>query len=195
MYKSKIIELLTSIDGTEDLLKFLDNSNFYNDPASAKYHSNFPGGLAEHSYKVYLVLKALCRLHKLNTSERTLIICAILHDLVKIDSYKIETRNHKNEKTNYKWESYMTYGYTNKPQLMPHGIESSMIASKFIKLTEEEYCAISYHMGLFSVADSERKCYDEAVKKYPLVLLLHHADAQAAFILEKVYPVDEIPFN
>lgn len=195
MYKDKILELLKSIEGTEKVIDYLENSTFFTDPASAKYHSNFPGGLAEHSYKVYLILTMLCKIHKLQVSDRTMIITALLHDVVKIGSYKIDTRNHKNEKTNFKWESYQTYGYRESSDVFPHGLQSVQILSNLINLTEEEYCAIMYHMGTYAISDYDKQVYDRAIKKYPIVLLLHHADMQASMLKETVYPIDEIPFN
>ena len=41
-------------EGAENLLNYLENkSDFFTAPASARYHSAYPGGLCEHSLNVY----------------------------------------------------------------------------------------------------------------------------------------------
>ena len=39
--------------GSDALLKYLESSDFFTAPASSKFHSNYEGGLCEHSIKVY----------------------------------------------------------------------------------------------------------------------------------------------
>ena len=39
-------------DGIEDLLTWLDSTDFYTAPASTKYHGNYAGGLAKHCLAV-----------------------------------------------------------------------------------------------------------------------------------------------
>ena len=192
----KNLLLSTKREGIEDLLNYLEDTSIYTDPASTRYHSNYPGGLVEHSITVYKILKALCKLNRVEVGDDTLIIVSLLHDLVKVGSYNIETRNHKNAKTNYKWESYMTYVSKNDCQILPHGLQSAHIISRYIKLTDEEYAAITYHMGQqWAINECDNGAYNNAVKQYPIVLLMHHADAQASFIHEKIYDVTEIPFT
>ena len=40
-------------EGSEELLNFLEKSDFFTAPASGRRHSNFEGGLAFHSVNVY----------------------------------------------------------------------------------------------------------------------------------------------
>ena len=40
-------------DGLEDLLSWLQKSDFFTAPASTKYHGAYEGGLCEHSMDVY----------------------------------------------------------------------------------------------------------------------------------------------
>ena len=35
-------------DGIEELLKWLENSDFFTAPASTRFHGNYEGGLCEH---------------------------------------------------------------------------------------------------------------------------------------------------
>lgn len=195
--KARVINLLSTIerDGMTELLNWLEESSFYEDPASVRHHSNYPGGLVEHSLMLYKILSSLCKMHRLEISNDSLMIIAILHDVCKIGSYSIETRNMKNEKTNNQWKAYKTYGYKDNNALFPHGMESVKRIQQFIKLTEEEQLAILYHMGHWSINDGDSKAMEKAIKAYPVVLLTQHADAQATFLQERQYEVDEIPFK
>ena len=53
--KEEFITLLksTNREGIENLLNFLERSDFYTAPASTRFHGNYEGGLLEHSMKVY----------------------------------------------------------------------------------------------------------------------------------------------
>ena len=57
--KEEFIKLLkeTNREGMDKLIEFLENSDFFEAPASTRYHGNFKGGLVEHSMKVYEILK------------------------------------------------------------------------------------------------------------------------------------------
>ena len=57
--KEEFIELLksTNREGIENLLNFLEKSDFYKAPASTRFHGNYEGGLLEHSLKVYEIYK------------------------------------------------------------------------------------------------------------------------------------------
>ena len=49
--KEEFIKLLksTNREGLENLLNFLEKSDFYKAPASTRFHGNYEGGLLEHS--------------------------------------------------------------------------------------------------------------------------------------------------
>lgn len=49
----------TGRDGIDYILEDLDTWGFFEAPASARNHFNFPGGLAEHSLNVYDMAMAL----------------------------------------------------------------------------------------------------------------------------------------
>ena len=57
--KEEFINLLRSTKraGIEDVITFLEKTDFYTAPASTKYHGAYEGGLLEHSMKVYEILK------------------------------------------------------------------------------------------------------------------------------------------
>ena len=57
--KEEFIDLLRSTkrEGVEEIINFLEKTDFYKAPASTRYHGNYEGGLLEHSLKVYEILK------------------------------------------------------------------------------------------------------------------------------------------
>ena len=92
--KEKFIELLKKVDrdGMNDLLDFLEKSDFYKAPASTRFHGDYEGGLVEHSLKVYelLVDKVKNSPVPIDVKEESLIIIALLHDICKANYYKVD---------------------------------------------------------------------------------------------------------
>ena len=191
--KAQFCSYLRKVDreGIEELITWLEESDFFTAPASTKYHGNYPGGLCEHSLGVLRICVALTKLHKRDIDNATIIVASLLHDLVKVNFYNTWERNVKDDAG--KWYKQKNYGYTDIKHLLPHGLQSVQIASRFINLTEEEMLAITYHMGTYDGLDD--KAMKNAIDKYPLVLLLQHADMQQASFYEKTYKVEEIPWS
>lgn len=89
--KEKIIKILkdnVKREGIDRLLFFLEESDYYEAPASIQYHSNEKGGLAEHSLSVYNILKEKNDRYGKEYSEETIAIVGLLHDVCKINFYK-----------------------------------------------------------------------------------------------------------
>ncbi|MGN1351439.1 MAG: HD domain-containing protein [Clostridia bacterium] len=177
--KEQFIELLksTNREGIENLLAFLEKTDFYAAPASTKYHGAYKGGLLEHSMKVYEILKEKIKNEKLDVKEDTIIISALLHDICKLNFYKVDYRNAKNEKGEWEKVPYYTIDDT-----IPygHGEKSVMMISEYIKLTNEEKYAIRWHMG-FTEPKELYGTIGQAYKKYPLALLLFEADLESTY--------------
>ena len=98
----RVVELLNSVDrdGISDLLKWLEESDFFTAPASHAYHGSYIGGLCEHSLNVYDETKRLLAAYpEINVSEDTVIVSTLLHDLCKVNFYTTEKRNRKNSET------------------------------------------------------------------------------------------------
>lgn len=191
-YKKQVCDLLSRVkrEGIDNLLAYLDESGFYNCPASQYFHANHPGGLAYHSYNLCKIALAYVKLHKLNISEESVIISAICHDLCKIGNYKLETKWQKDR--NNKWESYLTYGNNNISSVQ-HGPQSALIAARFIRLTPEEEQAICWHMGAYGQSDADNRAMGNAMKDNPLVLIIQQADMASAYFYEECYDRDKIP--
>ena len=82
--------------GSEDLLKWLEESDFFTAPASTRFHGNYEGGLCEHSVNVWEELVRLLKAYpEVKVSAESAAIVSLLHDLCKIGCYKQELRNQK----------------------------------------------------------------------------------------------------
>lgn len=177
--KEKFIELLrsTNREGIERLIDFLDRTDFYTAPASTRFHNSFESGLLAHSMNVYTSLKKLVGNE---WPEDTIIIVSLLHDICKVNMYKVDYRNKKDENGVWVKEPYYT-----TDDLMPlgHGEKSVMIISEFIKLSKEELYAIRWHMGGFEPKENYGYLA-KAYEKYPLAVYTHIADIMATYILE-----------
>lgn len=193
--KAKFIEIYKTYitrDGANNLLSYLEKSDFFAAPASTRFHLSEQGGLVTHSVNVYQRLKALY-LHELEmhddyrqltpAEEESLAICGLLHDLCKIGVYKPGTRNVKNEQTG-QWEKVPTFNFEDN---LPygHGEKSVYIISGFMRLSREEAMAIRWHMGFSDVDSSSRGTVGNAFNTYTLAVLTHTADMLATYLDEK----------
>lgn len=176
-------------DGAEALLDFLEKSDFYNAPASTRFHSAEEGGLCAHTLNVFKRLKNLVEMEEMNNegfeiSEESVAIAALLHDICKVNTYKVDFRNVKNKETGT-WEAVPYYTTEDKVPY-GHGEKSVYIVSGFMRLTREEAMAINWHMGGFDQrARSGDFTISTAYTLHPLAVLLHTADLQATYLDEK----------
>lgn len=174
-------------EGADKLLEYMlsKTSDFFTAPASTRFHGAYEGGLVEHSINVYHCLKdylsrdRVKNTYNINYDEETIAIVALLHDLCKINCYKVGSRNVKDERGI--WQSVATYEYDDR---LPygHGEKSVYIITGFMKLTREEAFAIRYHMG-FSGTEDKRNIGD-AFEQYPLGFALCTADMEATYFIE-----------
>ena len=174
-------------DGADKLLEYLlsEKSDFFTAPASTKFHGDYDMGLVTHSVNVYYCLKdylsrARCLSeYKMNYSNETIALVALLHDVCKITCYHKYLRNVKNEEG--VWEQVAAFNFED-PEPFGHGEKSVFLISKFLRLTNEEAYAIRFHMG-FSEEDSGRNA-GKAFEKYPLALALNVADMEASYFVD-----------
>ena len=182
--REEFINLLrsTNRERIEELIDFIDRTDFYKAPASTRFHGNFEGGLLQHSMKVYEIFKSKIEhsVIDLDVGEDTIIISALLHDICKVNFYKVDYRNAKNERGEWEKVPYYTVDDT-----IPygHGEKSVMMISEYIKLTAEEKYAIRWHMG-FTEPKEAYNTLGAAFKKYPIALLLHEADLEATYFYD-----------
>ena len=175
-------------EGADALLDYLENkSDFFTAPASARYHGAYEGGLCEHSLNVYhclvdyLARERVQELYGLESSEESIALVALLHDVCKIGCYKKSFRNVKDDATG-KWEKVPTYQFED-PLPSGHGEKSVYVVNGFLRLTREEAMAIRWHMG-FSGTEDDRTV-GQALRQFPLAFALATADMEASFFLEE----------
>lgn len=111
--------------------------------------------------------------------DESIAIVALLHDVCKINSYKLGSRNVKDESG--AWQTVTVYEFDDK---LPygHGEKSVYIITGYMKLTREEAFAIRYHMGFSGVED--KRSIGDSYKRFPLGFALSTADMEATYFLE-----------
>lgn len=180
--KDKMLELLKSInrEGIEKLISFLEKTDFFSAPASTRFHGSYEGGLVDHSLKVYEILNKKIKESAFDIQDDTIKIVALLHDICKLNYYKVEYRNAKNKNGDWEKVPYYTVDDT-----IPygHGEKSVMMLSEFITLSNEEKYAIRWHMG-FTEPKELYSTIGSAYKKYPLSLLLFEADLESTYFFD-----------
>lgn len=165
--------------GADELLKFLEEkSDFFTAPASTRFHLACEGGLLIHSINVA---------HEMMKYDdepmESLVICGLLHDVCKVNFYKLSLRNSKNEKTG-QWEKVPFYQVEDR---FPygHGEKSVFMIERFMRLKTPEAVAIRWHMGGFD--DAVKGGFfsiSRAYEMYPLAVKLHLADTAASYLVE-----------
>lgn len=175
-------------EGIDELLDFLETTDFYEAPASTRYHGSYEGGLVEHSLNVYeqLLFEAGTVIGKdwRNVySEETIAIVALFHDLCKIGKYVVGEKWRKDE--NGKWESYTTYLYDENKIELGHGAQSLSIVQDYLLLTDVEKQAIYWHMGAYDIsAYSSVNALSKSWENNGLAYLLSRADLCVTYVLE-----------
>jgi len=192
--KDKFLEIYSGKihrEGADELLAWLERSDFFTAPASTRFHLACEGGLCTHSLNVYDRLVSLLEDEDLKGRcfpgeqseediQESVAIAALLHDICKVNFYAVEMRNRKGEDGAWREVPF----YTVKDKLpYGHGEKSVYIANGFLRLKRAEAMAIRWHMGPYSDQDKVNtmgQAYDE----YPLAMALHMADMLASHIDE-----------
>lgn len=198
-----IARLAIKREGIEDILSALAVTDFYDCPASTKYHLSIYGGLCQHSLDVYNVLvnniphRVGNRDFMSKYSLESRAIVSLFHDICKTNVYKPTYKNVKtyefdrNLYSSYEikhdtlgdfvWTQELTFTFDDNFPL-GHGEKSLYLLSQYIELTDDEAMAIRYHMGAFRTEDINN--INKVYSKYPLALALHMADMMATYVVE-----------
>ncbi len=184
-YKEQFVDIYTNNirrDGADELLKWLETTDFFTAPASTKYHCACEGGLVQHSVSVYQVLME--KHFDLSTDNpESFAICGLLHDLCKTQFYKTSFRNAKNEKG--QWEQVSYYSIDDAFPF-GHGEKSVFLIERFLRLKPAEAIAIRWHMGGFDEAARGGSFgVSHAYERYPLAVKLHLADLESTYLREQ----------
>lgn len=157
-----------------NLLEYLEESGYYDAPASKNHHGNWRGALFDHSLQVAYELQQMTQRLGLKWERKeSPMIVGLLHDLCKVDQYKLIEDTVRGVPVD-------VIEYNNNQLLNGHGDKSCILALMHVELTDEEVMCIRYHMGAFVRDDVDR--YTNAVKRYPNVLWTHTADMVASQI-------------
>lgn len=173
-------------EGLEDLISWLEKSDFFTAPASTKFHGDYAGGLCEHSLNVYdaaLILKDNFLRDEDKVSDESIAIAALFHDLCKVHYYKVGYRNVKNDSGI--WEKKEVWEIDERLPL-GHGEKSCMILQWFMRITVDELLAIRWHMSGYdkSVVGGEFSV-SKAQSLSPLCPLIQAADHIASNLIER----------
>lgn len=208
--KQKFLDLVTSItrEGVDldRLVRQLENSDFFEAPASAIYHNAFMGGLCAHCLNVYYTLVNLCAIMYPDTqddegniiptcpySDDTLKIVALFHDFDKMNKYERTVQNKKiysetgtkyDEMGKYDWVSVPGYKRRDSKDVFSvgtHAETSVYMTETFIPLSPEEWAAITNHSSCY---DNPKLDTTGIYSKYHLACLLHVADLMSTMIIE-----------
>ena len=174
-------------EGADKLLEYLlsPSSDFFTAPASTRYHGARAEGLCEHSLNVYDALRdyldreTVQNKYGLSYDDESIAIVSLLHDLCKVNVYKVSSRHVKGPDGRwtavpyYEFDDQLPYG---------HGEKSVYIISGYMRLSREEAFAIRYHMGFSNDADARN--VGAAFNAYPLAVALYVADMEATFFVD-----------
>jgi len=192
-YKSEFEKIFTEKikrEGADKLLEYIKSTDFFDAPASTKFHGNFRGGLVEHSVKVYhrFIKMIDCEFgpewFKKPENTESAAVIALLHDICKANCYKTEMRN---VKEGDKWVQKPYYAFDD-PLPYGHGEKSVYMIGGYMKLSREEAMAINWHMGGFDPRNSIDRGNNmfKAYQQFPIALVFHCADYLASYLDEEV---------
>lgn len=157
-------------------IDWLRSTDFYNAPASTRYHDSCVAGLLRHSIRVFNHGVRLMNDKAFSSvTSDSIGLVALVHDWCKINLYEPYMRNVKNPETGA-WEQVQNYRHNQKGLPLGHGVTSMFFASKFFRLTSEEAVAIRWHMGVWNVSDNEVNELQLCNEQFPLVHLLQFSD-------------------
>ncbi len=187
--KEKFISLLrenVKREGIEKLIDWLETTDFFTAPASTKFHSAVEGGLCAHSLNVYKRFNELIKNeygddYTSHISNESITLIALLHDICKVNTYKVD---YKNVKIDGNWVQQPYYTVDDS---LPygHGEKSVYIINGFVRLTREEAMAINWHMGGFDMrVKGGSYSLTDAFYKYPICVLFHMADFMSTYLDE-----------
>lgn len=165
--------LSTKREGIENLVEYIEKTDFKLSPASTQYHHSFIGGLVAHTIEVYKNAVELNKAMKFKIKDEQLILASVLHDLCKANSYDTYKRNVKENGT---WKEVDAFTFNDKWPI-GHASKSVIIAQMFIKLDDLEVSLMIGHMGNWA---GDTDTYSNLSEKYPEIILLHTADMLSA---------------
>lgn len=172
-------ELLVS-----DIMSLVADTDYFEAPASTRYHGAYPGGLFDHSLAMTQALKDFTnRLNLVWEREFSPVVVGMLHDFTKVGKYSALIQEFDAEDdevipppklVNYEYNvNALSYG--------GHGSDSLIKILQKVPLSDEESLCIRFHMGAYEKEAWEE--FDHAIRAYQTVLWTHHADMIASKVV------------
>jgi len=170
--KKLVIDILKSTGrfNIDKLIDALEKSDFFEAPASTRFHLSYKGGLVEHSINVFNVLQKLNDTFKINIPYESVVIVGLLHDVCKTNIY------HWNDKK----QQYQLKVLAPKE----HGKRSVKLLKKYIQLTLKEEEMIKWHMNHYTWDGNFKKEEDRLKDVCPEAYLAYFADHISSLFLE-----------
>ena len=169
-------------EGLDALLDWLGKADFFEAPASTKYHGAYAGGLCQHSLDVYEYAQKIAFLSPTPISEESLAIATLFHDVCKCNLYKTEYRN---QKIDGEWQQVPAYPVDERFPFGGHGSKSVYQVQYFMKLEPVEASAINCHMGFSDGSATTVRDVSKAYQEYSLAWITHVADEAATYLLKR----------
>lgn len=183
-YKNELIKVLPNDFDKQFaiIVGLLDRLDFWDCPASTKYHGSEYGGLLRHSLKVLYIAKYLLKIDKSQfpweIEPNYLYKAILLHDICKCHCYQPNIlKNGSFSKTgNFFFKSDRGMGY--------HGDKSlALLLEAGVELNDEEMNYIRWHMGAYTVEGMFT--WNKIKTQFPKVELISICD-QLASMMEGV---------
>ena len=181
------------VDGIDNLFDYMSNrSDFFDAPASTRFHGNYDGALAIHELNVIALFLKKNQEYELGLTDTQCIIAAGGHDLCKCNFYG---KTFKNTKVYYEgapkhdaggdfdWKQAVGYTCEDKYPL-GHGNKSLFILMKYIPVDATVAMLITWHMGQWANTGDNSYGYNNACDWNPAVCAMHTADAEASTLFE-----------
>ena len=166
--KQRFYSLIHGVNriGIDELLEWIEESDYFKAPASTKFHGNYEGGLLKHCLKVHDIFDSILLRNKVKINRESVIICALFHDLCKVNTYFPKfLKNGSRAKTPYETIDSIPLG---------HGAKSVWRVQQFMRLSTEEAMIIRWHMNIF---DRNYLQYQSKIQQtHPITTLFFCAD-------------------
>lgn len=183
----------TGRNGVDNVISFLETSDYFTAPSSMKYHSNYDGGLVDHSllvlstgYRLLEMMKVMNPDIGTRVAADSLILTTLLHDTCKCSFYKAADKWRKD--SSGRWESYKGYEIDDRFPI-GHGEKSVIMLQKFgLDLNAEEMLAIRWHMGTWdgSSMNDSKTAYLHSIDMSPLLVVVQTADSVSSLTMENI---------
>jgi len=192
--KEYILNFIDETDVIRDeekdrFIKFLLDNNFFQLPASIKFHSNYTGGLADHSVKteknLIMLLKTYGVLDQYKLDYVKLI--GLFHDLCKIDRYE---KVKDNESPTKKQKKFLKGLFdTHRENLLNRGIDNSVLKYKEFQTKKRFSNLIEW---LHENPKGPPPAISQSIWRYKKEpLLFGHGEKSALFLQKYIFDLPE----